>query len=258
MVLVNGVALDNPTFDWTLMRASRVLPVVARERPAVRIAGRDGILSGLPATSREVTLRLVVETPPANRETLVSLFRDAGVLSDAGREAVYEVAGVAQHELETQAPRVEVAVDVTVPGACWRAAADVTFTVALSAASVTLSAFPGISAPVADGLVRLTPAAAGVQVTDTSGAWVRLPDAAAGQWVRFEMDSGKCFRTTTDTWSGGVDISGLVDFGGPRGVFELTPRWVADPSVRDARVTVSSASRSGASVQVRGKAAFAM
>lgn len=114
----------------------------------------------------------------------------------------------------------------------------------------------GISAPVQDAVIRVKGAATGIQITDQSGAWVTLPDVAAGRWVRFEADTGRAFETTTDTWTGGTEVSGAVDFGGPRGVFEITPALTpGDPTSRVGRLTVTTASRSGAVVEVRGKSA---
>lgn len=114
----------------------------------------------------------------------------------------------------------------------------------------------GLSAPVQDAVIRVKGAATGIQVTDQSGAWVTLPDVAAGRWVRFEADTGRAFETTTDTWTGGTEVSGAVDFGGPRGVFEITPALTpGDPTTRVGRLTVATASRTGAVIEVRGKSA---
>ncbi|WP_102193214.1 hypothetical protein [Microbacterium aurantiacum] len=115
----------------------------------------------------------------------------------------------------------------------------------------------GLSAPVADAVIRVQGAAGGIQIVDSSGAWASLPTVTAGQWVRFECATGRAFITTSDTWTGGTDVSGLVDFGGPRGVFEITPVLTpGDPSTRFGQVTVTTTSRSGASVAVRGRAAY--
>lgn len=116
----------------------------------------------------------------------------------------------------------------------------------------------GLSAPIQDAVLRLKGPATGIQVTDSSGAWVILPDTPAGTWSRFEADTGQCFQTTTDVWSGGTEVSGLVDFGGPRGVFEITPVMSpGDPGSRGGQLTVTTATRPGAPVfEVRGKPAY--
>lgn len=111
----------------------------------------------------------------------------------------------------------------------------------------------GLSAPVQDAVIRVAGPATNVRVTDSSGAWVSLPDAAAGQWVRFEADTGRAYRTTESRWTGGVDVSGLVDFDGPRGVFEITPVMRSGPDDRAGVVTVT-----GGVVDVRGRSAHAL
>lgn len=112
----------------------------------------------------------------------------------------------------------------------------------------------GMSAPIQDGVVRVKGAASGIQLTDSSGAWLTLPDIPAGEYVRFDMDTGRAWHTTTETWFGGTEVSGQVDFGGPRGVFEITPVMVGgDPDSRKGVLTVTTVTRSGAEVAVRGK-----
>lgn len=115
----------------------------------------------------------------------------------------------------------------------------------------------GLSAPVQDAVLRIKGPATGIQVTDSSGAWVVLPDTPAGTWSRFEADTGRCFQTTTDTWTGGTEVSGSCDFGGPRGVFEIIPVMApGDPGSRSGQLTVATATRPGAVFEVRGKAAY--
>jgi len=115
----------------------------------------------------------------------------------------------------------------------------------------------GLSAPVQDAVLRMKGPATGIQITDSSGAWVVLPDTPAGTWTRFEADTGRCFQTTTDTWSGGTEVSGSCDFGGPRGVFEITPVMApGDPGSRSGQLTVATVTRTGAVFEVRGKAAY--
>lgn len=261
MYSVNGVPLANPTFGWVFRAPSKPLSDHAHDLQSLTVQGRDGVIAGLPGVTRPVVLPLMVQTPREHLETLVALFGKVGVLSktaDATREVQFEIAS---HSLAGHGP-AESIVDATfllrLPGAFWRASAVDGFGVVLSAASESLSVFPGLSAPVQDAMVRLQGQASGVQVLDSSGAWVTLPDAAAGQWVRFESATGRCFRTTTDTWTGGTDVSGLVDFGGPRNVFEITPKVNLGDLSRAGQLTVTSGTRSGAVVAVRGKSAHAV
>lgn len=262
MYSVNGVPLDNPSLGWILRSPTKPLSTLTYERASIESAGRDGVVAGLPATTGPVTLRFVVQTARANLETLIAVFGAGGRLTltaSAGREVQFETLS---HTPEGYGP-ADAIVDATflirLPGVFWRDIAQTTETSPLTAASVIVSAFGGISAPVADAVIRVQGAATAIQITDSSGAWVTLPNVAAGQWLRFDSASGKAFVTTSDTWSGGTDVSGQVDFGGPRGVFEIAPILTpGNPSVRFGQVAVTTATRSGASVDVRGKAAYVL
>lgn len=128
---------------------------------------------------------------------------------------------------------------------------------ALAPGNVTTTFWNGMSAPVQDAQIRVKGPATGVRVTDSGGSWLAMPDTAAGQYTRFDMDSGRCYQTTTNVWSGGTEVSGLVDFGGPRGVFELIDKNSA-LSNRFASITVATTTTSGGTLEVRGRAAYAL
>ncbi len=115
-----------------------------------------------------------------------------------------------------------------------------------------------ISAPVGDAIIRVKGPATGIQITDSGGSWLRLPDVTASQYVRFHMDTLEGFKTTTDTWVGGTDVSDEVDFNGGREIFEITPAMVnGDPGQRAGLLNVTTVTRgAGAQIQVRGKAAY--
>jgi hypothetical protein len=204
-----------------------------------------------------------VRTPKAHLQTLVALFSGEGTLSvtaDASRSVAFELLSWAHTGYGQAEAFLDVTFLIRLPHVYWRDSAESTsVAAALSSASVAVTGlFPGLSAPVQDVIVRVKGATAGLQVTDTAGSWFAYAPALTGtQYLRFESATGRAFVTTTDTWTGGTEVSGSVDFGGPRGVFEITPRLApADPSSRDGRLTVATATRSGASIQVRGKGAY--
>ncbi|MDR6142033.1 hypothetical protein QE375_001587 [Microbacterium foliorum] len=262
MYSVNGVPLDNPSLGWILRSPTKPLSTLTYGRASIESVGRDGVVAGLPATTGPVTLRFVVQTARANLETLIAAFGAGGVLAltaSTGREVQFETLSFTPEGFGAADAIVDATFLIRLPAAFWRDITAKTETAALTAASVAVSVFGGISAPVADAIIRVQGAATAIQVTDSSGAWATLPNVAAGQWVRFEAASGKAFITTTNTWAGGTDVSGQVDFGGPRGVFEIAPSLTpGNPAVRFGQVAVTTASRTGAAVDVRGKAAYVL
>lgn len=264
MYSINGVPLDNPTYGWHFRPQSGPFAGFDVESAQVRVPGMDGAVGG-PETVGPPLLALTVNTPWEHRETLNALFAtDPLVLTvtgDSSREAVIAFKSSVVDRVFKHERLVDVTYFVEIIGAYWRAASVTTSPAAnLSSASVDVTGlFTGLSAPVQDAIVRVRGAFTGLQVLDSGGSWFTGPAVAAGSYLRFEAGTGRAFVTTTDTWTGGTEVSGDVDFGGPRGVFEIVPRLApGNPASRDGRLTVTTATRSSAQIQVRGKAAYAV
>lgn len=262
MIRINGVPLDNPAAEWVSRPGSVPYSAFEAELAQVQVAGRDGNVP-TSTTRRAPLYPLMVNTSPQGWEKLQALIGSPTlVLTRDDRTDVEASARFVTSSIERVYPRnqwIDVKLVFEVTSAYWRSKTVKTASLALSAASVTLDVFPGMSAPIPDAVIRVKGAATGVQVTDASGAWVTLPSVSATQYVRFESESGKCFITTTDTWTGGTDVSGQVDFGGPRDNFEITHVLnLADLAATKGRLTVTSGTRTGAVIDVRGKSAHAL
>jgi hypothetical protein len=221
--LINGVPLDNATRGWNLEAGSQMRTDITAQAMALKLQGRDGVVAGLPADVGPSTNTLVVGTPSSEFGALYALIKRGGVLTSTEwplREAVFEyLSHTVEEELETN-DYLHVTFLIRLPGGYWRDIAETTTSsVSLSSASLTTDVMAGISAPVQDAVLRVKGATTGLQITDQA--------------------------------------SGAMDFGGPRGVFEITPYWAGtDPSARTGRLVVASATRTTASIQVRGKSAF--
>lgn len=258
--LIDGQPLDNPTLGWVFRSASKPLPRFDLLRPDLTIGGRDGVAPGLPVTVDAPTVVLVVQTPRANLPALVALVTRGTYLTDSarpGRRIRYEVTALTPTGYGPEDQVVDASFTIRYPTVAWRDDTDATTTTALSSASVTVAGlFPGLSADIPDAILRIRGAVSGLQITDAgSGSWVTYSGAVTGaQWLRYESDTGRAYLTTTDTWTGGTEVSGEIDFGGGRGWFELSPQW-STPAARTAQLTVTTATRSAASIQVRGRGA---
>lgn len=261
MIRVNGVPLDNSDLGWIFRPSSKPYSAIETELTQVQVAGRDG---NVPTSSTTLSpfWPLQVNTSPAGWEALQALFKSAAVLTKDDRPDVEVACRFVSSSIDRIYPRnqwIDATFVVELTGAYWRNKIETTTPANLASASVQVKPFPGISAPVQDAMIRVKGAATGIQITDASGAWVTLPNVTASQYVRFESDTGQAFITSTDTWTGGTDVSGQADFGGPRDVFEITPVLAPlNPSSREAVLTVATASRTSAVVAVRGKAAYAL
>ncbi len=257
---LNGVPFDNADYGWVFRSTSAPLADLTATLTTLRAQGRHGMISTVPGVMDSPLIRLVVQTPRAQLRTLEAFVRAGGVLT-----SIHEPGG-ATVEFVSLAPTgygpadglVDVAVVFRVPDAAARGATVTSDAVSLSSASVQATGLlAGLSLEVQDALVRVKGAATGLVVTDSAGSWFSYAGAlSTSQWLRFESDSGRGFVTTSDTWVGGTDVSGDIDYGGPRGLFEISPAWGSDLSARAGVLKVATASRSGASIQVRGRAAY--
>lgn len=261
MYTINGVALDNPVRGWSEHADSDDLAEFSPSVTVLRIPGRDGypVLSTDRLAPR---LTLLVWTPGSGVEDLYALFTRPvnylGLEDDATRQAEFQAVVGKPRRLPTVEDLVEVSIGVSLVDAAWRDVSESTSSaVNLSSASVDTSVFADSSAPVSDAVVRVKGVTTVLRVEDSAGSWFTYaPSIPSGSYLRFHADTGEAFVTTSDAWTGGTDVSGDIDFGGPRGGFEITPKFTTDPSTRAGVLTVTTATRSGAQIQVRGKGAY--
>ncbi|HEU5223429.1 MAG TPA: hypothetical protein VFU07_07085 [Candidatus Lumbricidophila sp.] len=256
---LGGVALDNDAKGWHLQFGTEPYTAVVRRVTSLNVPGRDGVVPGLGLDREPVLLKLKVRMLAAKVREFLTLADQASKIALTGgtTEAACELVSAEPENLSTMVPSVDVSVVLRLPGGAWRDVATSTsaaFSILSDAVSTTVMS--GLSAPVQDAIVRVKGQATGLVVTDSSGAWFSYsPSIPTGSYLRFHSDTGEAFITGSDTWSGGTDVSGVVDFGGPRGGFELTPNFT-DPATRSAGLTVSTSARSGATIEVRGKRAY--
>lgn len=226
------------------------------------VPGRDGTVA-FPTNRRQSVLNLVVKSPLEHRGTLLALMSGPTLkvthIDRPGQEAVGRLLSSsveAFHEAKGWAKDLFV---VEIPSGSWRDVSTTTTTaVDITQFTVNSTFFSGISAPVQDALIRIKGPVTDVQVQDSGGSFMKIiGSVASGVYVRFDMKTGRAWATTTDTWSGGTEVTGDVDFGGPRSYFEITPhlQTPTDPSVRVAKLT-TTATVGGGQLQVRGKSAY--
>ncbi|MFJ4999905.1 hypothetical protein ACIP5T_17265 [Microbacterium sp. NPDC088619] len=223
------------------------------------VAGRDGGVA-LPGRLEAPRPTLVVQTGRDRLGALVALVAGGTYLKSSttpGRRVVFELVEMSPELYGYEGSVVDAAFEIRYPGAYWRDTVESTTSATpLSGPSVALTAFTGITAPIPDAVIRVRGAATAIQVTDAAGSWFSYPSLAAGSYLRFHAATGRAFVTSSDTWSGGQDVSGVIDFGGNRGSFEITPQYTTDPLTRSGLLVVTTASRSGAEIQVRGRGAY--
>lgn len=262
MYSVNGIPLDNDMLGWEMLAPSEPLSSLQFRRSRSNRPGRDGVAPA-PGARGQTSLKFTVRTPYENLPTLLELFASPELkIRELARPGWTATAGLASSTPELHYPHPNLyshSFIVEVPEGCWRGPSTTSPLVDAAPAGALVTAFPGISAPVQDAVVRIRGPIQDPQVLDSSGAWVALTGTIpAGQFVRFDSATGRAWLTTSDSWTGGTEVSGLIDYGGPRSVFEVTPkRDPADPRIRSGSITLTQASfNTGAAFQIRGAAAF--
>lgn len=256
---INGIPLDNPTLGWKVIRGST--PVMGYERSAASIGsiGRDGERP-LPSVRTDGSIQLMVRYTDETRSALINLMATPEIVVRDSKRPGWKATG----RLLTASPEkfyghtdwgVELFV-ISIPGGVWRADTNTTPKTEAGAMGVTHTLYPAITAPVQDAIVRLQGPLENPQVQDSSGSYfVVRGTIPAGEYVRFELATGRAWLTTTDTWTGGTEISGEVDSGGPRHIFEITPTLAdpSDPLTTEARLSLTQSSyNTGSGIQVRG------
>jgi hypothetical protein len=263
MYSANGLALDNPTFGWSLRGPSKPLVPVSVQAVALSLPGRDGVVGGLRAPLEPPTLVLMVQTPRANLETLYALFRAPSVrialTANPSKVLDCELLSITPDGYGDADAIVDVTAVLRAPGVFWRDLSDTTAAAtALSTATVEANFLTGLSAPVRDAIIRVRGGVTGLNVLDSGGSsFGYAPNVPSGQWLRFHTDTGRAFTTTTDTWTGGTEVTGALTNGPGPYTFEMVPWFPLQPSQRAARLAITTTVRSGTpTIEVRGRRAF--
>lgn len=257
MFLVNGIPLDNPEFGWGLLQDTQPRPGFSYDFVQHKLAGRDGSIMQPPVRSSTM-LKFVIGAPRTTLPALYALF-DAPVLeiseqTQPGRVAAGVLASSTPIKENTAGDYMVVGFSVQIPDGCYRTQpVTSTFTPATSSGA-TLNLLSGITAPVQDAIVRIKGGITHPQVTDSQGSFFVFEQTLQPtQFLRFHADTGRAWITSTDTWEGGEEVSGLIDFGGKRGLFELTPAFT-NPNHRTATVRLTQQTHQpGAGFQIRAK-----
>lgn len=259
---INGIALDNSDQGWALTANSKTLSNLTRNVQSLAVPGADGV-EKLPSTVGPVTFQLaVLADRGSDLESLYALFDSdeltLTVTGDTSKEIDLELLSSTPKGFGAGEAVAEAVFTVRANYPFWRDhSTTTTDAVSLSSSSVDVSVFSGVSAPIPDALIRVKGSAGGLRVTDSRGSWFSYSDAiASGSYLIYDCDTGSAVVVDSDTWTGGTDVTGSIDYSGGPSKMRITPSFTTDPSTRAGVLTVTTTSRSGASVQIRGRSAY--
>lgn len=261
MYIVNGFNLNNKERGWRLLRDSMPAPGLGYRVTELLTGGGDGIVT-LPTTREQSTATFTVEVPHDELSNLLALFGDPSLVitreGESGRSATGRLLSATPDQYHPKANMVQYSFLVEFPEGAWRSGIITTPHTAAVSGGATFLPFAHISAPIQDGLVRFQGPIQNPELTDSSGAFVTLSGTlTAGQYLRFDLSTGRAYQTSSDTWTGGTEVSGLVDYGGPRGVFEITPSTTLPTETRYASLRLNQSTfSSGSGVRIRARNSF--
>ncbi len=260
MYSVDGIALDNEMLGWTFLGSSRPLSGHTAQRTSLRVPGMPGVLAGVEdvlTTLDPVPLVLTVQTPRRNHAVLTSLLLEGSVLTRTGtpgRQAAIECLSVSPEGYGPAEEIIDVTAAVRIPGVFWRDTDLTTEGVDLTASSVTFDRW-AMDGLVTDALIRVR-GTTGLRITSRWGHVEYTPAIPAGSFFRYDCRTGRSYVTTSDTWSGGSEVSGVVDDDGPGEKFAIFPTRL-NPFASTGRLSIATTARaSGARLEVRGRAAY--
>ncbi|MEC5185295.1 hypothetical protein RCH12_002771 [Cryobacterium sp. MP_3.1] len=227
-------------------------------RPELSIPGFDG----------QIEMDGVEEVPAIRIEMLVeferiaavrTLFRsDSLVLGYSGSTAVAQLRTITE-ELVSINDEFKVTIVLSLPY-IWLRSPETLTTALLDAASKTVTVWPGLTGKVSDAGVRIAGPFTGLRVKDNGRSFFEYSAAVpAGTWLRFEAATGRAYTTTTDAWSGGTEVTDLVQTGPGPYAFRITESWSTDPAVTRGKLTVTTATRGATTIfELKGRPAYVL
>lgn len=271
---LDGLLLDDAAGRWFLEKETGVRIMPARTSSGAQFPGRDGVPASLGSNfdPGAVSLSLYVggddhaEMMAAweflagvlgQRHRLMPLVHDYG--NGQRRQALVEILASSEPSLVShQDALVEVACQV--PGVFWRSLASTDTTVPVTATSATsvLGFLAGSTGPINDSIIRVRGGSTGLVITDpVSGDSLTVTaPLASTEYLVIDCAKWTARKVTTDTWSGGTDMSQyVVSNRGMGPMFTLNPDF--STGAGRIRLTVRGTNPSGSpAVTVRAKSSY--
>lgn len=260
MYSINGFPVHNPGADLSLLDSSDWTAGVSMSRPSLTVPGRAG---SVPMEGVEDTpaLSLLVGGP---RSALIRLRAILSAPTLAFARA--GTPGTADAQLATIAfekigagmdPYMEATIVLNFPGVYFRSPAETAGADLADTGTTTVTGFPGITGRIHDAVIRFT------GVTNPRATALDNPrrfigykgNVPSGTWLRLHADTGRAWKTATDTWTGGTEVDPLtIVSGAGQGFLTLSPHLGADPmtSTTGVKATYTSPT-AGARVELRAR-----
>ncbi len=247
---INGVELNDPAQGWTLVRGSIPVSGLEFSSPALDVPGLDGTVF-LPSTRRPVAFNFIIKSTLTTRSKLLALMSTPKLeITDDRRPGMVATGRLltssveAYHEAKGWTKDLFI---VEIMAGCWRGPQITTSPVTVVPGNTPFTVFPGLTATVQDAVVKITGPIQNPQVVDSNGSFFKLTGTVAvDKTLTVDLATGRAYVDTQE-------VSGLLDFGGPRGGFEITPSM---PDMIGKLILTATSYNTGATVSVTGKPAY--
>lgn len=274
---LEGVALTDLAKGWFLDSDTGLRIIPAKRMNNLSYPGRDGekFSSNSPFLPGGVSITMYVFGSTheefmtrveylnnlfLQRHKLLELRHDYNEAKTTTRYAYlnFNAAG----DISTLGPGVKegkVTYNGSVPGSFWRSAsADAALAaVTTTPVTVTVPNLTGGNAPVSDALIRVSGAFNTLTITDftTKDSLTINTPLAAGQYIIIDPANWTAYKVTTNTWTGGTDVSAnVISNRGSGSQFTMEPSLSGTAFLY--RITQSASAPTGAVVEVRARKAF--
>lgn len=266
MYSVNGVALQDATRGWRILRAgSQSQGGVTNSLNKVKATGFDGYFPA-PYTFTEQVIVFVIRCPRAELDALLTLLAAATKISrtgDSTKEAYVQLASAIPSSDAPLDAHFDVTATFMVYQGVWR---DVT-TVDVGPTSITsptqtFTMLSGISAPISDMNIFIRGVFGQFTLTDSGGSFLKTNQAWPGTsstGLLYTGASGQAFfADESSPWVPVTDASQYVDTSG-NGGFKLTPQIISNnPDNRQVSLSLTTLTQTSTTLRVQAKRAYRM
>lgn len=273
MYTLDGIPPVDPAGVYKLLKGTAVRGFAGRRASALELPGMDGVVADTAAPFMSGGLRLVYRFFAADHATMMgTLEKFNGVIGQRklltishtyGNGQVRTQAGIVNSPIQPELPICRYAnypVDLMFPNPFWRGTATLTAdTPALTAtyASHTLADFQS-TAPITDSLIRVQGGFSTAYVgCPISGDEILInTPLTATEYAVIDTANWSARKVTTDTWTGGTDITASVSSNKGRGhMLSLEPDQILTGGRYRLRVRATNPTSSPVA-QVRAKLSY--
>lgn len=224
MYTLDGIPPVDPAGVYKLLKGTAVRGFAGRRASALELPGMDGVVADTTAPFMSGGLRLVYRFFAADHATMMTtLERFNGIIGQRklltvshayGNGQIRTQSGIVNSPIQPELPICRYAtypVDLMFPNPFWRSPLTYTLGEMPATATATTLTVPALdgTGPISDSLIRFKGAFSTLMIRDSvTGDQISYDmPLTATQYLIVDCANWTARRVTTDTWTGGTDVS---------------------------------------------------